>query len=367
MRSFRSSRDHRPVRDASAPVSPGQIQQSGAGATLWRMQDRCGCGCDRCRRDGIVPRPHPGGAGARRRDRRRRPVSTPTPTSVTAALGCQRLDDPMALATDASLDGVVIASPDRTHADLAIAATRGRAVGAVREAARHHHRRCAGVSSTPSRRSASRRIQLGFMREYDPAHVQLMAELPDRGRIDTLRAVHRNSNARRRPLDQIVGQSMVHDIHSVRFIRATRSRRCTPSAPAPSDDSYRHVLAVCRLDVGRPRDGRVRRRRLRLRGLGRGARRRRRRAHRHADAGRAAPQAARSTPTSGPTGSPGSPRPTAPRTRHGWHRSGRRGGRPVDVGRSRRPALSSRRCSIAGDRASRSRSNRWTQPDLLTV
>ena len=46
----------------------------------------------------------------------------PNVDKVAAALGCRGLADPMALATDASLDGVVIASPDATHADLAIAA-----------------------------------------------------------------------------------------------------------------------------------------------------------------------------------------------------------------------------------------------------
>ena len=46
----------------------------------------------------------------------------PNVDKVTAALGCAGGNDPMALATDESLDAVVIASPDDTHADLAIAA-----------------------------------------------------------------------------------------------------------------------------------------------------------------------------------------------------------------------------------------------------
>lgn len=168
---------------------------------------------------------------------------------VAGELGCEALLDPMALATDTSIDAVVIASPDQTHPDLAIAALEaGSWVLCEKPLATTLADAWRVVDAEV--KIGSRRIQLGFMREYDPAHVQLMAELPEIGRIDALRAVHRNSNERRRPLDQIVGQSMVHDIHSVRFITGSEIESVHAFGAGASDGSYRHILAVCRLSSG---------------------------------------------------------------------------------------------------------------------
>jgi myo-inositol 2-dehydrogenase/D-chiro-inositol 1-dehydrogenase len=168
---------------------------------------------------------------------------------VAAALGCEALTDPMALATDASLDGVVIASPDHTHPELAIAAMQtGLRVLCEKPLATTIDDAWRVVDAESM--IGTRRVQLGFMREYDPAHVQLVAELPDAGRIDAVRAVHRNSNARRRPIEQIVGQSMVHDIHSVRFITGDEVTSVHAFGSGASDGSYRHVVAVCELAGG---------------------------------------------------------------------------------------------------------------------
>jgi myo-inositol 2-dehydrogenase/D-chiro-inositol 1-dehydrogenase len=173
----------------------------------------------------------------------------PNVEKVSAALGCEALDDPMALATDDSLDAVVVASPDATHADLAIAAMNtGLWVLCEKPLATTIEDSWRVVDAESA--LGTRRIQLGFMREYDPAHLQLMAELPEAGRIDAVRAVHRNSNESRRPLAQIVGQSMVHDIHSVRFITGDEITSVQAFGSGAADDSYRHVLAVCNLTSG---------------------------------------------------------------------------------------------------------------------
>ena len=173
----------------------------------------------------------------------------PNVEKVTAALGCQGLADPMALATGASLDAVVIASPDATHADLAIAAMN---TGLWVLCEKPLATTMADAWRVVEAESAlgSRRMQLGFMREYDPAHVQLMAELRDAGRIDAIRAVHRNSNDRRRPIAQIVGQSLVHDIHSARFISGEEIVSVHAFGAGAADDSFRHILAVCQLESG---------------------------------------------------------------------------------------------------------------------
>jgi myo-inositol 2-dehydrogenase / D-chiro-inositol 1-dehydrogenase len=173
----------------------------------------------------------------------------PNVQKLTAALGCQGLADPMALATDASLDAVVIASPDATHADLAIAAMN---TGLWVLCEKPLATTMADAWRVVEAESAlgSRRMQLGFMREYDPAHVQLMGELRDAGRIDAIRSVHRNSNDRRRPIAQIVGQSLVHDIHSARFISGEEIVSVNAFGAGAADDSFRHILAVCQLESG---------------------------------------------------------------------------------------------------------------------
>jgi myo-inositol 2-dehydrogenase/D-chiro-inositol 1-dehydrogenase len=173
----------------------------------------------------------------------------PNVDKVTAALGCEGGNDPMALATDGSLDAVVIASPDDTHTDLAIAAMKaGLWVLCEKPLATTMADAFRVVDAEVA--IGARRVQLGFMREYDPAHVQLVAELADAGRIDAIRTVHRNSNDRRRPVAQIVGQSMVHDLHSVRFISGEEITSVTAFGAGAADDSYRHIVAVCRLTSG---------------------------------------------------------------------------------------------------------------------
>lgn len=168
---------------------------------------------------------------------------------VATDLGCRALTDPIALATDDDLDGVVIASPDDTHAELAITALEaGLWVLCEKPLASTLDDAWRVVDAEQA--IGVRRVQLGFMREYDPAHLQLLAGLPDAGRIDAIRAVHRNSNARRRPITQIVGQSMVHDIHSVRFITGDEIVSVQAFGSGAADGSYRHVLAVCRLTSG---------------------------------------------------------------------------------------------------------------------
>ena len=68
--------------------------------------------------------------------------------------------------------------------------------------------------------------------------------------IDAIRAVHRNSNATRRPIAQIVGQSMVHDIHSARFISGEEIVSVHAFGAGAANDSFRHILAVCQFQSG---------------------------------------------------------------------------------------------------------------------
>jgi myo-inositol 2-dehydrogenase/D-chiro-inositol 1-dehydrogenase len=173
----------------------------------------------------------------------------PNATRLAAELGCTASLDPLAAASDDGHDAVVIASPDETHPDLAIAALGAGAwvlcekplAATVDEARRVVDAELAlGV----------RRIQMGLMREYDPAHVQLVDALGDCGEVDCIRTIHRNVNATRRSLQAIICQSMVHDIHSVRFITGCEITSVSTFGGAPSDGSFRHVLIRAQLDNG---------------------------------------------------------------------------------------------------------------------
>jgi myo-inositol 2-dehydrogenase / D-chiro-inositol 1-dehydrogenase len=164
-------------------------------------------------------------------------------------LACRGESDPMTVATDASLDGVVIASPDETHPDLAIAAL-GAGAWVLLE-------KPIATTVAEARRVVdaevalgARRVQVGFMREYDPAHTQLRDALAEIGRLDALRSMHRNCNAVPRPLERIVCQSLVHDFHSVHFLTGSRIVAVHGSGGRPIDGSFRHVVAVCRTGSG---------------------------------------------------------------------------------------------------------------------
>ena len=126
--------------------------------------------------------------------------------------------DPLAAARSADVDAVVIASPDETHAELAIAAIES-----------GHHVLCEKpVASTvedaqrvlDAETSTGRSlVQVGFMRQYDPAHRQMYDALAGVGRIQHLRCVHRNTNDQwSRPLEVVLTQSVIHDVHTIRWL-----------------------------------------------------------------------------------------------------------------------------------------------------
>jgi myo-inositol 2-dehydrogenase/D-chiro-inositol 1-dehydrogenase len=173
----------------------------------------------------------------------------PNSSAMRDELGARVDGDPFALIDDDAIDGVVIASPDDTHAELAIRAVqRGLPTLCEKPLATNagDARRVVDAEVAAGHRS----IQLGYMREYDPAHRQLQHELVDLGRIDYVRAVHRNANQHPRPLDLIVGQSMVHDIHSVRYLTGDEITSVHASGAGPTNGSFRHVVALCTLAGG---------------------------------------------------------------------------------------------------------------------
>jgi myo-inositol 2-dehydrogenase/D-chiro-inositol 1-dehydrogenase len=138
--------------------------------------------------------------------------------SAASMCGATASTEPMSVALDATLDAVVIASPDDTHAALAIAAIgSGKHVLCEKPLASTAHD--AERVVVAERAGGRDLVQVGFMRQYDPAHLQLQAAMSKLGSLRHLRCVHRNTNHQwERPLDLVFSQSLIHDVHTARWL-----------------------------------------------------------------------------------------------------------------------------------------------------
>jgi len=115
------------------------------------------------------------------------------------------------------VDAVVIACPDRFHHRYTVAALdRGLPVLCEKPLTVE----LANASDIVDRERAlgRRLVSVGFMREYDEAHRQVDAALRTLGPVRHLRCVHRNTNTDARTIPQLLVESIIHDIHSVRWL-----------------------------------------------------------------------------------------------------------------------------------------------------
>ncbi|MEO1062476.1 MAG: Gfo/Idh/MocA family oxidoreductase [Actinomycetota bacterium] len=177
-------------------------------------------------------------------------IADPVPEAsgpLAVELGADATSDPAEAATAEGIDAVVIASPDETHAELTLAAmaTGKRVLCEKPLASTVADARAVVEAETELGR---RVVQVGFMREYDLAHRQVVEAIAADEPLRLIRSVHRNTDNGPRTDLLVVGQSIVHDLHSIRFmtgreivaVRAFGSRR--------PDGSLVHVLVVCELD-----------------------------------------------------------------------------------------------------------------------
>lgn len=167
---------------------------------------------------------------------------------LTDAVGGTASADGIAVASMAGLDGLVISSMEDSHEPLALAAMERRtrilcekplAVG-VDACRRIVDREIA---------SGGRLLQLGLMRVFDPAHVQLAAQVAELGEIHHVRCVHRNVHERRRNAQLVLNQSVVHDIHSLRWLVGREIRRVS-TLVTPNPDHVDHLLLIAEFEGG---------------------------------------------------------------------------------------------------------------------
>jgi myo-inositol 2-dehydrogenase/D-chiro-inositol 1-dehydrogenase len=168
--------------------------------------------------------------------------------TLSEAVGGTPTTDALAVAAMPDLDGLVIASPEDTHEELVMAAF-GQGTRVLCE-------KPLAVGSKACERivdaevSLGRRLlQLGLMRVYDPAHMQLAAEVAELGTLHHIRCVHRNVHDVRRTAQLILNQSLVHDIHSLRWFAGREIVRVT-TLVTPNPEHVDHLLVTAEFDGG---------------------------------------------------------------------------------------------------------------------
>ena len=168
--------------------------------------------------------------------------------SLCDELGGEATTDGLTVASLATIDGLVIASPEDSHEALVHAA--------MAQGTRILCEKPLAVGVDACRRIVEaeiglghRLLQLGLMRVYDPAHTQLAAVLPDLGEIHHVRCVHRNVHEVRRSAQLVLNQSVVHDIHSLRWLVGREIARVT-TIVTPNPDHVEHVMVTAEFHGG---------------------------------------------------------------------------------------------------------------------
>jgi myo-inositol 2-dehydrogenase / D-chiro-inositol 1-dehydrogenase len=144
--------------------------------------------------------------------------------------------DALELIHDPAVDAVVIASPADTHEPFVLACFEAgkpvlceKPLAATAEAARRVLEAEAAL--------ARRLVQVGFMRRFDPAYVELKSRL-DRGEIGAavlLHCAHRNPTVPPRfGSEMILTDSVVHDIDTARWLLGQEIVKVTVLTPRPS-------------------------------------------------------------------------------------------------------------------------------------
>ena len=152
--------------------------------------------------------------------------------------GISIFDDGPALIRNPKVDALVIASPDPTHADLALACLdAGKPVLLEKPLAATLEGAAAVVKAEAA--LGKQLIQLGFMRVYDPIHRDVHAVLKrgGLGRSLMFRGVHNNfMPGRERDIADVATNSAVHDFHSARWLMADEIAKVSAlSVPISAD------------------------------------------------------------------------------------------------------------------------------------
>jgi myo-inositol 2-dehydrogenase/D-chiro-inositol 1-dehydrogenase len=165
-------------------------------------------------------------------------------------------NDALELIRDPDLDAVVIASPSETHEPFVLACFEaGKPVLCEKPLAANAAaaRRVLDAEAALPRRL----VQVGFMRRFDPAYVDIKSRV-DRGEIGApvlLHCAHRNPTVPPRfGSEMILTDSVVHDIDTARWLLGQEIVKVTVLTPRPSRNAPAGVqdpqLVVFETDAG---------------------------------------------------------------------------------------------------------------------
>lgn len=145
-------------------------------------------------------------------------------------------------------DALVIACPDRFHHRFAIAALE-RGLPALCEKPLTVELDDARAIVEAEVALGRRLLQLGFMRVYDERHRQVAEAVAGLGAVHHIRAVHRNTNDGSRSVGEMLVESVIHDIHTVRWLSGTEIEQVSASMVV-HDGASRMLVLTCRLAGG---------------------------------------------------------------------------------------------------------------------
>jgi myo-inositol 2-dehydrogenase/D-chiro-inositol 1-dehydrogenase len=172
---------------------------------------------------------------------------------VAEATGARDVStDPLATISDAAVDAVLIASPDETHAELALAALRARKPVLCEKPLSQDVGECLRVVRA-ERELGRPLVQIGFMRRFDPSYV----EMRERGKGEAFGApvlmhhFHRNVSAPPHFTGPMaITNSAPHEFDIARFVLGTEFTAVAAFQPARSAASIAPVQMVLRTAAG---------------------------------------------------------------------------------------------------------------------
>ncbi|MYD11124.1 MAG: inositol 2-dehydrogenase [Chloroflexi bacterium] len=173
--------------------------------------------------------------------------------AVAAGCGASVYTDAAALIADPAVEAVLIASPDAFHAEQAIACIdAGKPVLCEKPMATSV---ADGARVLQAEAAAGRRlVQVGFMRVYDQTHADLRDLLArgEIGRALSFRGQHVNPLRRRATIDEAIVNSLIHDIHSARWLMGAEISQVfvqwVPSAPEQSRSARYAIVQLAFAD-----------------------------------------------------------------------------------------------------------------------
>ena len=148
----------------------------------------------------------------------------------------------------ADCDALVIASPDRFHAHY-VQAGLDAGVPILCEKPMTVELSDAEAILAREVELGRRLVQLGFMRVYDERHTQVAAAIGSLGLVNHVRCVHRNTNVTARPVAQLLVESIIHDIHTIRWLSGSEINRVATST-VHRDRGLHFVVLTCELANG---------------------------------------------------------------------------------------------------------------------